>query len=114
MVERKEEWWVPAADTRATASADIPPIKKPGGPRSFWAPRRVREVGAQFPDRQGRVSPSQVKLNTILPPTDRTDGRELPAVRKTSTPKEADVKTRRTLARPQLTAPWRPALPPPR
>src|ERR1035437_1923128 len=25
--------------------------KKPGGPRSIWAPRRVREVGAQFPDR---------------------------------------------------------------
>src|SRR5438046_6888738 len=59
MVERKEEWWVPAADTRATASADIPPIKKPGGPRSIWAPRRVREVGAQFPDRQGRDSPPQ-------------------------------------------------------
>ena len=35
------------------------PRKKPGGPRSIWTPRRVREVGAQFPDRQGRVSPSQ-------------------------------------------------------
>src|SRR6185312_5850516 len=33
--------------------------KRTGGPRSIWAPRRVREVGAQFPDRQGRVSPSQ-------------------------------------------------------
>src|SRR6184192_4337046 len=34
-------------------------MNKPGGPRSIWVPRRVREVGAQFPDRQGRVSPSQ-------------------------------------------------------
>jgi hypothetical protein len=23
---------------------------RPGGPRSIWAPRKVREVGAQFPD----------------------------------------------------------------
>jgi hypothetical protein len=33
-------------------------LMRPGGPRSIWTPRRVREVGAQFPDRQGRVSPS--------------------------------------------------------
>ncbi len=38
---------------------DQSPLKRPGGPRSIWTPRRVREVGAQFPDRQGRVSPSQ-------------------------------------------------------
>jgi hypothetical protein len=43
------------------------PVERPGGPRSIWAPRRVREVGAQFPDRQGRVSPSQAKLNKICP-----------------------------------------------
>src|SRR5581483_9724121 len=45
----------------------IPPLNRPGGPRSIWAPRRVREVGAQFPDRQGRVSPSQAFLNLIYP-----------------------------------------------
>jgi hypothetical protein len=28
---------------------------RPGGPRSIWAPRRVREVGAHSPDRLGRV-----------------------------------------------------------
>jgi hypothetical protein len=29
--------------------------RRPGGPRSIWAPRRVREVGAHSPDRLGRV-----------------------------------------------------------
>src|SRR6185437_1334543 len=43
--------------------------KRTGGPRSIWTPRRVREVGAQFPDRQGRVSPSQAlsKPKTFSP-----------------------------------------------
>src|SRR5205085_2218102 len=44
--------------TPANAPPRQRPKKRPGGPRSVWAPRRVREVGAQFPDRQGRVSPS--------------------------------------------------------
>ena len=44
-----------AAHRRPTYNAE----QRPGGPRSIWAPRRAREVGAQFPDRQGRVSPSQ-------------------------------------------------------
>src|SRR6202012_5569919 len=42
-------------------------VKRTGGPRSIWAPRRVREVGAQFPDRQGRVSPSQALSKTQCP-----------------------------------------------
>ena len=74
-VEQFNEWLgrqphrcaVAPAVTAAAANAGITSIKKPGGPRSIWVPRRVREVGAQFPDRQGRVSPSQALFKHDCP-----------------------------------------------
>src|ERR1700733_3244529 len=57
-------------------------VKKPGGPRSIWVPRRVREVGAQFPDRQGRVSPSQA----LSKPKFRSAGRSATRVAPQSLP----------------------------
>jgi hypothetical protein len=45
-----------------------PPASRTGGPRSIWAPRRAREVGAQFPDRQGQIAPSHACEYRPRPP----------------------------------------------
>src|SRR3984885_394547 len=55
------------ADSEHYMNAPGPRGGKNGGARTLWAPRRAREVGAQFPDRQGRVSPSQALFKHTCP-----------------------------------------------